>query len=307
MAYTSHIKLNPIAPYNFALSARIFTGGDPQINRYEDNKFWQVIRTNKKLILILVESTGTVEEPELSVTLKSDKKISEEDVKSAENIIISMFNLNFDLKEFYEFMKSDPVMSKLTQQLRGLNSRTTSTVFEALASSIIEQQISLIASQSIERQMIKDHGDKLHLDDQVYYAFPTPETLSKLTREQLRESGLSLRKAEYIIDISKLIVAGKLDLDRCKKYKEVSKITEELSRLRGVGEWTAHLTALRSMHRHRAFPADDLGLRRSISHFYCNDERISADDARKIAGRWGKWRGLAGFYLIVGVFRDIKI
>lgn len=307
MAYNSHIKLIPVAPYNFALSARIFTGGDPQISRYEDNKFWQVVRANKKLILVLVESTGTVEEPQLSVTLKSNEKISEEDVKSAENIVISMFNLNFDLKEFYEFMKSDPVMSKLTRQLRGLNSRTTSTVFEALASSIIEQQISLIASQSIERRMIKDHGDKLQLDDQVYYAFPTPETLSKLTKEQLRESGLSLRKAEYIIDISKLIVAGKLDLDRCKKYKDVTKIIEELSRLRGVGEWTAHLTALRSMHRHRAFPADDLGLRRSISHFYCNDEKISADDARKIAGRWGKWRGLAGFYLIVGVFRDIKI
>ena len=173
----------------------------------------QVIKTNNQLILMLIESTGTVAEPELSVTLRSDKEISEEDVKSAENIIISMFNLNFDLKEFYEFMKSDPVMSKLTKELRGLNRRTASNVFEALASSIIEQQISLIASQSIERRMIKDHGEKLRLDDQVYYAFPTPETLSKLTREQLRESGLSLRKAEYIIDISKLIVAGKLDLD----------------------------------------------------------------------------------------------
>ncbi|HTX61332.1 MAG TPA: DNA-3-methyladenine glycosylase 2 family protein, partial [Methanobacterium sp.] len=81
---------------------------------------------------------------------------------------------------------------------------------------------------------------------------------------------------------------------------------DELNQLRGVGPWTAHLTALRSMHRYRAFPADDLGLKRSISHFYCNEEKISSDDALKIAARWGKWRGLAGFYLIVGEFRDLK-
>ena len=58
--------------------------------------------------------------------------------------------------------------------------------------------------------MIKDYGDELHLDGEVYYAFPTPQRLSKLTKEKLRESGLSLRKAEYIIDISKLIVDGRI-------------------------------------------------------------------------------------------------
>lgn len=307
MAYTSHLKLKPVAPYNFALNARVFTGGDPHISGYDDGRFWQVIRANNKLLLVFIKSTGTVEKPELSVELKSDRKITKDEIESAENIISSMFNLDFDLKNFYKCMETDPVMSKLTKKLRGLNSRTTETVFEALASSIIEQQISLIASQSIERTMIKDHGDTLIIDNETYYAFPTPANLSKLTKEKLRESGLSMRKSEYIIDIAKLIASGKLDLEHCKEFKDVNEIIEQLVQLRGVGEWTAHLTALRSMHRHRAFPADDLGLRRSISHFYCNDEKISADDARKIASRWGKWRGLAGFYLIVGVFRDIKI
>jgi DNA-3-methyladenine glycosylase II len=84
---------------------------------------------------------------------------------------------------------------------------------------------------------------------------------------------LSLRKSEYILDVSKLIVDGKLDLDHLKEYIDVNKIIDELSHLRGLGEWTAHLTVLRSMHRHRAFTADDLDLRRSIPHFYCNDKK----------------------------------
>jgi len=73
MVYTSHFKLNPIAPFNFDLSARTFTGGDPQISRYEDGKFWQVIRVNNKLIFVLIKSTGTVDEPKFSITLKSNE------------------------------------------------------------------------------------------------------------------------------------------------------------------------------------------------------------------------------------------
>ncbi len=300
MSYSTHLKLKPVAPYDLKLNVRMFIGNDPSINGFEKNKFWQVIRVNHKPILVIIESTGSVDEPELSVTLKSDTRITDNDKISAKNTIVYMFNLNFDLKEFYEYIKTDPVMSKITKEFRGLNNLTTATVFEALASSIIEQQISFRAAQSIERHMIKDHGEELHLDDEIYYAFPTPQSLSKLTKEKLRESGLSFRKAEYIINISKLIMADKLNLESFKKYADMNEIIEELGHLRGVGQWTAHLTVLRSMHhRHQAFPADDLGLRKAISHYYCDDKEISADDARKIANKWGKWKGLAAYYILV--------
>ena len=113
MSYATHMKLKPVAPYNFKLNVRIFTGGDPQISGYVKDKFWQVIRVNNKLFLSIIKSTGTVDEPELSITLKSDRKITVHDLKSAENMIVSMFNLNFNLKEFYEYMENDAVMSKL--------------------------------------------------------------------------------------------------------------------------------------------------------------------------------------------------
>ncbi len=300
MSYSTHLKLKPLAPYDLKLNLRMFIGNDPRINGFEKNKFWQVIRVNHKPILVIIESTGSVDEPGLSVTLKSNTKITDNDKMSAENTIVYMFNLDFDLKEFYEYIKNDSVMSKITKEFRGLNNLTTATVFEALASSIIEQQISFKAAQSIERQMIRDHGEELHLDGKVNYAFPTPESLSKLTKEKLRQSGLSLRKADYIINISKLIVADTLDLESFKKYADMDAIIEELSQLRGVGEWTAHLTVLRSMHHcHQAFPADDLGLRKAISHYYCHNKKIPADDARKIANKWGKWKGLAAYYILV--------
>jgi len=73
----------------------------------------------------------------------------------------------------------------------------------------------------------------------------------------------------------------------------------KLSTLRGVGLWTAELAALRGLARFDAIPADDLGIRRSISHYYAKTSRIDNGEARRIAEAWGAWKGLAAYYLLV--------
>jgi DNA-3-methyladenine glycosylase II len=299
MSYSIHIKLNPASPYDFGLSARIFSGGDHQISKFENGRFWKVIRADNKLILITVESTGTIDKPELSIQLKSNEKVSDHDRELVKNTITSIFNLDSNLDTFYKEVKNDRIMTKLVKKFRGLNNPFTPTVFEALVSSIIEQQISLKAAHSIERRMVKTFGDEIEIENQTYYSFPTPQKFASLNKEELRECGLSFRKSEYIIDLSKQIVAGTLDLEKLKNYDDINKIIDELSKIRGVGVWTSELAVLRGMHKLEAFPADDIGLRRAISHYYCSDKRISADDAREIADVWGKYKGLAGFYLIM--------
>jgi DNA-3-methyladenine glycosylase II len=172
-------------------------------------------------------------------------------------------------------------------------------VFEALVDSIIEQQISLQVATGLERKMIKQFGEALTLEDKVYFAYPTPQALANASLESLTRLGLSHRKAEYVKEISRLVTLGKLDLEKFKKYEETSKVVNELDAIRGVGAWTAELTVLRSMQKWDAMPADDVGLRRIIAHYYCKDEKITAVQARQVAEPWGKWRGLAAFYFVV--------
>ena len=300
------IKIIPKSPFNFELSVKIFSNGDPQIQRYEKGFYWQLIWLNNKLVLITVRSLGSVDKPELSVSIKPDNELNKKDNVLARKILTSIFNLDFDLKYFYEDMHEDSIMSKLTLKLRGLNNPTTPTFFEAIVSSMIEQQISLKAARSIETKMIKEFGNILQLDGETYYSFPTPETLSNLEKEDLREYGLSFRKAEYVIDLSKCIEENKLDLNELKT-KSTSEIISELLKIRGIGVWTAELAVIRGLHRVVALPADDIGLRRVVSHYYNNDEPISADELRRIAKGWGRWSGLAAFYLVVADIMSIKI
>jgi DNA-3-methyladenine glycosylase II len=197
-------------------------------------------------------------------------------------------------------------MEKLVYRLRGLKSPITPTIFEALIDSIIEQQISLKAAHSIEMRLIKSFGDSMKVEGETYYAYPSPKNLAHLKLQDLRDCGVSFRKAEYIRDLSLDIMNGELELETIGELDNTQEMIEDLTKIRGVGVWTAELTLLRGLRRFDALPADDIGLRRAISHFYRDDAKISATEAREIASSWGEWKGLAGFYLIMAEILDLS-
>ena len=147
----------------------------------------------------------------------------------------------------------------------------------------------------------------LALGDKKYYAYPSPQAFCSVAVEELRGCGLTQRKAEYIKEISNLIANGKLNLEKFKQYESAEKIIAELDAIRGIGIWTAELTIIRSMQKWDAFPADDVGLRRIIAHYYCKDQKISSEQARQIAEPWGKWKGLAAYYLVIADMLNLKI
>jgi DNA-3-methyladenine glycosylase II len=306
MTAIKRITLEAMQPFHFDLSAEMFANGDRQIRKYEKNRFWQIIRANGKLILVTVRSESSVDRPKLSAELKSDKPLTTDDAKKAEETIRSLFNLNFDLAPFYEDVKNDETMASIAQKLWGLKSPTTQTAFEALIDSIVEQQISMKVASSIEHKLTKKFGGTLTVDGKVYYTYPTPQKLASVDIEAIRQCGLSQRKAEYIQGISKLVADGELDLEKLKSCDNANEIIRELDRVRGVGVWTAELTMLRGMQKLEALPADDLGLRRVISRYYCDGQVITSTRARQIAENWGRWKGLAAYYLIVAEMKDIK-
>jgi len=307
MIYTEKLTIAALPPFRFDLSAEIFADDDEQIRNYENGRFWQVIRVNDKLILAIIEAAGTVDKPKVSAELKSNRKITEEDAKKAEETVNALFSLDLDLKPFYETVKNDKIMAHLTHELWGLKIPTTPTVFEALVDSIVEQQISLKVANSIENKIIKKFGDTLNLERTFYFAYPTPQRLASVSTDELRQCGLSFRKGEYIKEASRLITEGKINLEKLKNYDSSEQIIRELDEIRGVGVWTAELTMLRGMQRLEALPADDLGLRRVISRYYCDGKVIPSSEARRIAKNWGEWKGLAAYYLVMADMKGIEV
>ena len=307
MAFTETFKIEAVAPFNFDLTAQIFQSGDKQIRSYSNGQFTQVLKLNGKLTIVKLASTGTVEQPKIIVELKSNNPITLQDKQKAKEAVKFIFNLDFDLQSFYEDIKNDQTMQQITRQLYGLKNPTTPTVFEALADSIVEQQISIKVAQIIEVKLAKKFGETLTLNGDSYYAYPTPQSMACASIEEIRNCGLSQRKAEYIREAAKLIAEGKLDLEHLKNNKTPEQIIAELDEIRGIGVWTAELTMLRGMQKLDALPADDFGIRRVISRYYCNGKPIKSAEAREVAKSWGTWKGLAAYYLIVAEIKGITV
>lgn len=307
MAFTETFTVQALAPFNFDLTAQIFSSGDKQIRTYANGEFHQVLRINGNLVLVNLTSNGTVQQPKLNVEMKSNNPMTAQDKGKAEETVKFIFNLDFDLQSFYEDLKNDQTMHQITRQLYGLKNPTTPTVFESLVDSIVEQQISIKVAHTLEERLVKKFGETLTLNGNIYFAYPTPQNMAKASIEEIRNCGLSQRKAEYIQQAAQLIVDGKLDLEHLNNHKNPQQIIAELDAIRGIGVWTAELTMLRGMQKLDALPADDFGIRRVISKYFCSGKPIKTDEAREIALAWGKWKGLAAYYLIVAEIKGIKV
>jgi DNA-3-methyladenine glycosylase II len=298
--------LTPHAPFDFSLSAAIFSGGEPDIRTFRDGVFRQVLDTGTSRVLAEVRSSGTTAEPELTLALRSDHPPGRHEHRLAGAQVASIFSIADDPGRFYQAVSGDPVLRDLTARLRGVRAPVTPTVFEALTDSIIEQQISLKAAHSMEYRLIRAAGKQLAVDGTTWYCYPDPEILSRTSDSTFRSCGLTLRKGEYIRDISRLILAGDLDVEGFRQFTDTESVIGELIKIRGVGRWTAELTVLRGLHRPDAFPADDVGVRRFISQYYLGGTKISPAEARAFAERWGAWKGFAAYYLEVADMLGIR-
>jgi DNA-3-methyladenine glycosylase II len=300
------IRLLPRPPFDFSLSAAIFSSGDPQIRLFQNGVFRQVLATADGPVLAMVRSTGSTEKPALLLTVSSDHPVSRKQVQESREKISSMFSIADNLTSFYAAVAADPILSDIILQLRGVKAPTTATVFEALTDSIVEQQISLKAARSIENRLIRQAGQQILHEGTVYYCYPTPAALAEIPDSMYRSCGLTIRKGEYIRDISRQIVEGELDVEAFRGYPDTESVISEMVKLRGIGRWTAELTILRGLHRPDAFPADDIAVRRFISRFYHGGMKVSSADARMFAERWGGYKGFAAYYLEVADLLGIQ-
>ncbi len=292
------ISIEPVLPYDFELSANIFSKGDKQFRTFQDGEFWQMLSIDSKPFLCKIRSVGSVNKPSLVVRTHFVHSEHQENIRVADKVN-ALLNLQMDLKPFYRVAKKDPVLAKLVERLEGLKAPRTETVFEALVDSIIEQQISLDVARALQLRLIKRFGEEAKIDGDIYYTFPRPEALGHAEIAEMRNLGLSVRKAEYVRDSAKAVVDGKIDLESMRGRSNTDDLIEELTNLRGVGRWTAELVIIRGMGRFEAVPADDLGIKRTVSRFYFDGKAASADQVRELARNWGEWSGLASFYLLM--------
>ena len=179
----------------------------------------------------------------------------------------------------------DPVMRGLIRQAGPYTLELRRNRFHALVSSIISQQISATAAQSIRRR----------LHDHFTPEILSPQNLSQLTPDVLRTLGLSSQKASYLLELANRVASGELRLSRLPRMSDEA-VIEELIRIKGIGVWTAQMFLIFSLGRPDVFPHDDFGVRSAIRKLYGLDELPDKATSHRIAQPWRPYASIASWY-----------
>ena len=180
--------------------------------------------------------------------------------------------------------KKDIVLKKLIQTYRNEYLNLNSNYFHSLINSIIGQQISVSAADSMKTKFFK-------LKRNI-----TPQTVSKLRTTDLRKCGLSRQKILYIRNISKFFLQNKKFIKNINKSSE-EEIYNNLIEIKGVGNWTIHMFLMFSYGSSNIFPTGDLGFLKAISKLYKVQLPISERKLKLLYKKWSPYSSQATWYL----------
>lgn len=181
-------------------------------------------------------------------------------------------------------MKQDRVMKRLIPQFGNACIESRGDAFITLARSIVGQQISVKAAQSVWDRFAS-------LSPQI-----TPKTVLTMRIADMRSAGLSARKVEYLVDLAQHFSGGLIQ-NQTWPEKDDEAIIAELTAIRGIGRWTAEMFLIFHLMRPNVLPLDDVGLIKSISQGYFSGEPVSRSEVKDLARAWEPYRSVATWYL----------
>ena len=180
--------------------------------------------------------------------------------------------------------KKDRVMKRLIPQFGEACLQSRGDAFTTLARSIVGQQISVKAAQTVWDRFAK---------------LPRKMTAANVLRlkvDDMQAAGLSARKIEYLVDLALHFDSGAIHADAWNDMPD-EEIIAELIGIRGIGRWTAEMFLIFHLMRPNVLPLDDIGLINGISKNYFSGDPVSRSDAREVGAAWEPYCSVATWYI----------
>lgn len=182
---------------------------------------------------------------------------------------------------------SDPVIAKIIDNVGPYTLKPEKQYFKVLTESIIYQQLSVKAAETIFKRLVKLVGG---------YSQLKPENVLTLSNEQLRTIGASSQKSKYLKDLSEKFLEEQIIPAQLSKMTD-EEVIENLTQVKGIGRWTAEMFLIFSLGRSNILPVDDLGFRRAIEVNYKIHKPVSDKKILALSKNWEPYRTIATWYL----------
>ncbi len=187
-----------------------------------------------------------------------------------------------------EHLKSDPDLGSILAQVGPctLSQSKADRPFVALARTVLYQQLATGAARAIEERLEK-LGER---------GFPSAEELMEISEERLKGAGLSGPKVRALKNVAKESLEGNLKVDELRLLPD-QQVIEQITKVKGLGPWSAEMFLIFHLGRRDRFPVGDLGIRNALKRLFPGKKLDKATTLERTASRWEPYRTLASWYL----------
>lgn len=181
-------------------------------------------------------------------------------------------------------LREDPVMAELVEKHGPLSLEPAENEFERLVISIINQSISTASANAVRERVFALFDDL------------TPEAVLAADEDELREAGLGQTKTGYIRNAAEAFKKRDLTGEDLSEHSNED-VIDELTEIRGIGEWTARMYLIFVLGREDVLPLGDLAVRRGIESLYSDGSEMTREEMHAVAERWRPYRSLGTIYI----------
>jgi DNA-3-methyladenine glycosylase II len=293
---SSTFSIDVVPPYDFQASTHS--------HRYKKYHFDHYDRTNGSykrafefagdLFVAEIMGKGSVDRPELTLKVFG-KKVNDGAMGFIMEQIRKQFLTQTDIKPFYKKLAKDKVIHSLCKRYYGLKPNWPGDLFECITRCIISQQINVTFADKVEMNYVRKFGKSILHNGDTFFVYPDAKTVSEIRKKDLLKIQFSERKAEYLIDLARGVVKNQISLQAIENLS-AEDFRKEITRIRGIGDWTAECCLMHLGHR-KVLPRGDIGLHQAIRLFYKLDKNVAVDKLLKVTDAWAGWESFATYYL----------
>ena len=292
---THSFEIIPRAPYSFDCTvARFMRFASESVDLVEDGQYRRLLADGRQLALAMVTNGGTVAKPRLAVVLHSPSRAPLK-LAGFEAQLRHVLCTDLDLRPFYRLARTDGMLAPMVSRFRGLRVTASPTLFEALVTAVLSQQVNLTFAYSIKKALVESFGRRWRRQGRTYHAFPEPRRFAAQSLETMRGFRLSNAKAGTLIRLGERFAADPAlrGLDALSD----DQVVERLTAIKGIGRWSAEIALMRGLGRPDTFPAGDLGVVKYVAQGLLGKTgKATEEEMRAFAERWRPYRGLALAY-----------
>jgi DNA-3-methyladenine glycosylase II len=206
------------------------------------------------------------------------------------------FDLETDLKPFYQFALKDKLLNPLVKKYYGYRIMGQPDLFESIVWAVLGQQINLQFAYTLKQRFVEQFGERLFFHDQSWYLFPDAKLVSELKDEVLLPLQFSRQKSRYTIGIAEAFASGEMSKEKLRGLP-LQEAKEKLIKIKGIGNWTANYALMKTFRYPDAFPLEDAGVHNAIKNLKKMNRKPTLHEVKRLFKKYKGWEAYATLYL----------